>query len=133
FAGASLYSVSLICTVFPEPDGAAACCVVPPLPPQPASASARASRSRPAGASRFTFSPTVEPSRRIAERARVDDLEVGALDAVEAVQVVVRPPSVRRAGDVPARPVVGDDHPVALQRDEDDARLAGEARDVEAR
>ncbi len=46
----------------------------------------------------------------------IDDLEVGSLDAAEPVQVVVRPPRVRRAADVPVRAVAGDHHSVALQR-----------------
>ena len=37
-------------------------------------------------------------------------------EPAQAMQVVVRPARVRRAGDVPVRPVVGEDHPVALQR-----------------
>ena len=36
---------------------------------------------------------------------------------------------LRRAADVPVRAVVGDDHPVLLQRLEDDPRLPREARD----
>ena len=36
--------------------------------------------------------------------------------AAERVQVVVRPARVGRAADVPVRAVVGDDHPVALER-----------------
>ena len=46
---------------------------------------------------------------------------------------VVRPVRVRRAGDVPGRAVVGEDHPVHLQRLEHDARLRRELRDVDAR
>ena len=42
-------------------------------------------------------------------------------------------PRARRAADVPVGAVVGDDHPVALQRVEHDPRLARERPDVEAR
>ena len=63
----------------------------------------------------------------------VDDLEVGAGEAAEAVEVVVRPARVGGAADVPGRAVVGQDHPVALERLEHDARLRREAADVEAR
>ena len=52
----------------------------------------------------------------------------------ERVQVVVRPARVGRAGDVPVRAVVGDDHPVALQRlRARSAPARGKPRDVEAR
>ena len=54
------------------------------------------------------------------ETRRVDDLEVGALDAAQAVQFVVVPMAVRGAGDVPRGPVVGEEHPVLLERPEDD-------------
>ena len=55
------------------------------------------------------------------------------VSAAEAVQVVVRPARIGRARDVPGRAVVGEDHPVALERLEHDARLRREAADVEAR
>src|SRR4051794_1872918 len=57
----------------------------------------------------------------------VNHLEVAALHAPEGVEVVVAPARRGGARDVPGRAVVGEDHPVALQRREDDARLAGEA------
>ena len=56
-----------------------------------------------------------------------------ARDAADRVQRVVRPVRVGRAADVPVRPVVGEDHPVRLQRLEHDARLPREAGDVDAR
>ena len=59
----------------------------------------------------------------------VDDLEGRAGDAVKRVQLVVRPLRARRAAQVPVRAVVGDDHPVLLQRLEHDPRLAREAGD----
>ncbi len=52
---------------------------------------------------------------------------------LEAVEVVVRPARVGGAADVPGRAVVGQDHPVALQRRQDDARLGREPARVEAR
>ena len=45
------------------------------------------------------------------------------------MQLVVRPLRARRAAHVPVRAVVGDDHPVVLQRLEHDPRLAREAGD----
>ena len=63
----------------------------------------------------------------VSQAPRVDHAEVRALDAVERVQLVVRPARVGGARDVPARAVVGDDHPVALERPEDDPRLRREA------
>ena len=69
----------------------------------------------------------------VRQRRGVDDLEVGAGDPPERVQVVVRPVRVRRAADVPVRAVVGEDHPVGLQRLEHDARLPREAGDVDVR
>ena len=48
---------------------------------------------------------------------------------MQRVQLVVRPLRARRAADVPVRAVVGDDHPVLLQRLEHDPRLAREAGD----
>ena len=70
---------------------------------------------------------------RFGERARVDDFEVVARQPAERVEVVVRPVRVRRAGDVPGRAVVGEDHPVDLQRLQHDAGLRRELRDVDAR
>ena len=70
---------------------------------------------------------------RSVELRGVDDLEVEPGDAAQRVQVVVRPARVGSAADVPVRAVVGDDHPVALERGEHDPRLAREARDREAR
>src|SRR4051812_12413178 len=63
----------------------------------------------------------------------VDHLEVRALHLAERVELVVVPASVRRAGDVPGRPVVREDHPVALERHQHGARLLWEAAHVEAR
>ena len=70
---------------------------------------------------------------RARERRGVHHLEVAAAHAAEAVQVVVVPAARRRAADVPRRAVVGQQHPVALQRLQHDARLRAEARGVEAR
>jgi hypothetical protein len=67
------------------------------------------------------------------ERRGVHDLEVGAGDPAERVEIVVRPVRVRGAADVPGRAVVGQDHPVALQRLEHDAGLLRKAARVEAR
>src|SRR5437899_2623189 len=80
--------------------------------------------------------PLVSRPRRPAlgtELRGVHYLEVGTRDLAQRVQLVVRPALVRRAADVPVRAVVRDDHPVALERDQDDSRLAWEAADVEAR
>src|SRR3989442_5078059 len=74
-----------------------------------------------------------EAAQLRAELRGVHDLEVRALDLSERVQLVVRPPRIRRAADVPGRAVVGDDHPVALQRDQDDAGLARVRTHVEVR
>ena len=63
----------------------------------------------------------------------VHDLEVRALDDVELVQHVVIEPRVAGAGHVPGRAVVGEDHPVVLERLGDDPRLRGEAGGVVGR
>src|SRR4051794_24797104 len=63
----------------------------------------------------------------------VDHLEVRASHPAERVEVVVVPALVRRARDVPGRTVIGQDHPVSLEGNEDGARLPREAVDVEAR
>src|SRR3954462_15583318 len=63
----------------------------------------------------------------------VDHLEVRASHLAERVEVVVVPTLVRRAGDVPRRTVVGQDHPVPLEGNEHCTRLPREAVDVEAR
>ena len=70
---------------------------------------------------------------RLGQRARVDDLEVAAGQAVERVQVVVVPAPVGRAAEVPRRAVVGEQRAVALQRPGDDLRLAAEAVEADAR
>ena len=65
-------------------------------------------------------------TRRLGMRAAtsgVDDLEVEPLMPPSECSVVVRPVRVRGAADVPVRAVVGEDHPVGLQRLEHDARL----------
>ena len=56
----------------------------------------------------------------------VDDLEVGAVQLLKLVQVVVVPAGGRGAGHVPGRAVVGQDHAVLLQGREDDPRLRTE-------
>src|SRR3954454_19764782 len=60
----------------------------------------------------------------------VNHLEVAAADPTERMEVVVAPARRGGAGDVPGRPVVGQDHPVALERGEDGARLLREAAGV---
>src|ERR1700733_7327466 len=72
-----------------------------------------------------------EPGMR--QRARVHDLEVSAGQPVEQVQRVVVPARVRGPRDEPRRAVVGQDHPVALERLGHDASLVGETRDVDVR
>src|SRR4051794_662636 len=69
----------------------------------------------------------------LAQTAGVADPEVGAGERAEAVEVVVVPAGIRRAGDVPVGAVVGEEHPVALQRGEDDPGLRAVAADVDAR
>ncbi len=61
---------------------------------------------------------------------RVDDLEVPAGDDVELVHDVVVEARVARAADVPGRAVVGEDHPVALERLGDGPGVGREARRV---
>src|SRR5439155_16243304 len=80
-----------------------------------------------------TLMGSSQPGRNRISLTGRDDLEVGPFDAAERVQLVVRPTRVRRAGDVPARAVVGDEHPVALERDQHDTRLAKKTPHVEAR
>jgi glyoxalase family protein len=71
---------------------------------------------------RRRFQPSTGPRAsyfllpRFRERGRVDDFEVGACEPAERVEGVIRPVPVRRARDVPGGAVVGEDHPVALQR-----------------
>src|SRR3954452_18172183 len=65
------------------------------------------------------------------KRRCVDHLEVRALHLAERVEVVVVPALVRRARDVPGRSVVRQDHPVALEGDEDGTGLLREAVHVE--
>jgi len=48
----------------------------------------------------------------------------------KAVQVVVLPGRIGGTADVPVRAVVGQDHPVALERGEDHPRLGAEAADI---
>ena len=62
-------------------------------------------------------------TRSSAGRSFTDDLEVAAAQPLQSPQVVVVPARVRRAGDEPVRAVVGDEHPVALERGGDDPRL----------
>ena len=73
--------------------------------------------------------PSSAPAASVPELRPVDDLEGRARDAAERVQLVVRPLRARRAADVPVGAVVGDDHPVLLQRLEHDPRLPREAGD----
>ena len=54
-------------------------------------------------------------------RRWVDELEVGSVEALQPVQVVVVPATVRGAGDEPRGAVVGDDPAVTLQRPQDHA------------
>src|ERR1035437_4010031 len=64
-------------------------------------------------------------------RVGVHDLEVGPGELLQVVQLVVVPARVRCAADVPGRAVVGEDHAVALESGQDDARLRPEAGDVD--
>src|SRR5438067_9439489 len=70
-------------------------------------------------------------SRAITEMARVHDHEVGSLDAVDEVERVVVPAWIWYTGDVPRRPVVGQDHAVRPERGEDDAGLRSKMGDVD--
>lgn len=62
-----------------------------------------------------------------AEPGRVDHLEGRARDRGQLAQNLVVPALVRDAGDEPVGAVVREDHPVALECDQDDAHRLGEA------
>ena len=61
--------------------------------------------------------------RSVDQPRRVDDLEVTTGDDVQLVHHVVVEVRIAHAADVPGRAVVGQDHPVALERVRDDPRL----------
>src|SRR3954451_22295857 len=64
------------------------------------------------------FMPPFQPFRVSAalDRSRLDGLEGGTGHRLQLIEVVVVPAPVGRAADVPVAAVVGDDHPVPLQR-----------------
>ncbi|MBV6497749.1 MAG: hypothetical protein JFAIHJKO_02900 [Pyrinomonadaceae bacterium] len=63
-------------------------------------------------------------------RRRVNDLKVRTFDTRERTKFFVVPERIVRAGDVPIRAVVGEDHPVFLHRTKDNADILAERRVV---
>src|SRR2546429_9288538 len=68
-------------------------------------------------------------------RRQLDHFERAERHRLDLVQIVVVPPRIRRAGeaDESIARLVDEEHPIALQRGEDDAGGAGEAPDGETR
>src|SRR2546421_7539972 len=62
-------------------------------------------------------------SRAVTEMARIHDLEVGSLNAVDEVERIVVPARIGDTSDEPRRPVVGQDHAVLLERGVEGAGL----------
>src|SRR5262245_33640286 len=67
------------------------------------------------------------------DSAHLNDLKRARRHSFERTQVVIRPARVRRTADVPGAAVVGHEHPVLLERGQDDLRLLWVSAYIEVR